>query len=215
MSETLLIVDQSNRAFSHIIEFLLPAILFDSFINVHHFGVMRPWKEDEGVVLTSKVEPRGIFFHPHPLIGDLSLFRLPQSIEFLRYLPSENVSIPGAVDFGKNAYGIIERMSISTVIGFYQILLPTLTQTYGPVEARNETWPGAIKFLRHLRNALAHKGKVTIKSDKDKAVWRGIEIDSSLNGEDILRSVIQIGDIPILLADVGALIPSHAASSVL
>lgn len=212
MERELLTVDKSNPAFSSIVEFLVPILLFDAFVNVHKFQRVRPWKSDEFVVLTSKAEPRAIRFNPYSWIKNISHFEMPALVTFYQIDGKAFEISDDSVDFGGDAHDIVSRMSASAVISFYQRQLACITSKYGPVKKRNTKWPETLKFLRHIRNGLAHGEKLNFNDDiktvpgADPATWRGIYIDGQSHGRKVFREVIQIGDIPLLLADAGDLL---------
>ncbi len=70
-----------------------------------------------------------------------------------------------------------------------------------------------LQFIKHLRNASAHKNKFYFGKGKERekilkklpVIWRNKEISEKIEGEDLYFSFMAPGDLPILLSDISNL----------
>ena len=65
--------------------------------------------------------------------------------------------------------------------------------------------PAEVNFLRALRNAFSHDGRVKQETVTDKAVWRNLHLGSHV-GEIVYPTLLMPGDLLLLLYDVDQLL---------
>jgi hypothetical protein len=65
-----------------------------------------------------------------------------------------------------------------------------------------DKWPEPFRFLRAMRNAIAHDGKIGLRPKDRPVVWHHVKYDQASNGRSVLPDELSVGDILILLFEV-------------
>lgn len=197
MKEVLHRVEPNDSAFQSILDIFIAVAQFGIFIDASRFKVVRPWKPDDTIDLTSKGASPGVAVLPCEWISDVVHERTPPAITLYRSdEPDDDESF---VAYSENTLRFVERLCAASLISYYEQKKDRINGQYGSV--RRGGWPATLRFLYNVRNGLVHNGRVNVKDVALAATWRGITIDSTTEGQIVLRQVIQVGDLPLLLAD--------------
>jgi hypothetical protein len=195
------------------VEVLLPGLLYGAFIDGHVHRIVRPWRPDEALTLGSVAEPDGVSVYPSNWIDNLAHDRWPDQIIFYSG-DFDDEPATGWTSAGEGALNIIERMSVSAFVNFFETSKYSFRDRFG---ARRDDWPPQFRFAFHVRNAMVHGGMVSIAKGESGSTWRDINLDKSKNGAVLIRQIINIGDLPLLMADIsfglGADVSKDAATT--
>jgi hypothetical protein len=82
---------------------------------------------------------------------------------------------------------------------FYERHKDWLVMTYA---SDPDKWPELFRFLRAIRNAVAHDGKIGLRQKDRPVVWHHAKYDQASNGRIVLPGELSVADILILMFEV-------------
>ncbi len=143
-----------------------------------------------------------------PISGpvEAALFRIPISYLEITIVPNDE-----KLDFEASTGGFADmaRHLISPIfVDFYENHLPWIKDNFGG--PGGEAWPPVFDFVRVIRNACSHGGRLAFASPTGRAVnWRGITYAPSNQGMLVVCGHLSLADMLFLMLDFSDELDAH------
>lgn len=171
--------------------------------ELHNSGARAPYRSDQSLVLEGKPHLSGIEIHFFPGVVYKDLLG-PEKIQ-TKSLRVVKRSIAGACPDYPIKLNKLQRLWARLVgdafVSYYERHVAVASEGWGRM--REDKWPSAWRFGRMVRNACAHDGRISFKSEFGPSVtWRTLRFDFRDNGRQLLFDELSGVELILLMEDM-------------